>query len=178
MECKLSSTIDRRRIGFTLVEVVISLTVAAVLGGALAGLYLHSMRTFVESANYMDFESQGRMALNRMSRIIRQADALTYYDANKLTFLVGGNPVSFTYYPGQRAIRRESAGSSEVLLSDCDYVQYAIYQRNPANIYDYYPAATVASCKVVQLDWRCSRSVLSRSNTQAAVSARVVIRKQ
>jgi hypothetical protein len=149
-----------------------------VMAGTLGGLYVHSTRAFVESANYMDFETQSRVALNRMSRIIRQANALTYYSTNKLTFLVGSNSVSFTYYPGQRTLWRETATASKALLTDCDYVNYGIYQRNLTNSYDYYPAATLASCKVVQVDWGCSRVVLGKSNTAAAVSAKVVIRKQ
>lgn len=175
MECKITAT---RQKGFTLSEVVISLALVVVLTGALGSLYVHSTRTFVESANYMDLDNQSRVALNRMSRIIRQADALTYYSSNKLTFLVGTNFVSFTYYPGQRTLRQETPGTSKALLNDCDYVNYGIYQRNLTNSYDYYPAATVASCKVVQVDWGCSRMVLGKSNTAAAVSARVVIRKQ
>jgi prepilin-type N-terminal cleavage/methylation domain-containing protein len=175
MECKMTAT---RQKGFTLSEVVISLALVVVLTGALGSLYVHSTRTFVESANYMDLDNQSRVALNRMSRIIRQADALTYYSSNKLTFLVGTNFVSFTYYPGQRTLRQETPGTSKALLSDCDYVNYGIYQRNLTNSYDYYPAATVASCKVVQVDWGCSRMVLGKSNTAAAVSAKVVIRKQ
>ena len=175
MECKITAT---RQKGFTLTEVLISLALVVVLTGALGSLYVHSTRTFVESANYMDLDNQSRVALNRMSRIIRQADALTYYSSNKLTFLVGTNFVSFTYYPGQRILRQETPETSKALLSDCDYVNYGIYQRNLTNSYDYYPAATVASCKVVQVDWGCSRMVLGKSNTAAAVSAKVVIRKQ
>ena len=175
MECKRTST---RQKGFTLPEIVITLALLVVLVGTLGSLYVHSTRTFVESANYMDLDNQSRVALNRMSRIIRQADALTYYSSNKLTFLVGTNFVSFTYYPGQRTLRQETALTSKALLSDCDYVNYSIYQRNLSNSYDYYPAATLASCKVVQVDWGCSRMVLGRSNTAAAVSAKVVIRKQ
>jgi hypothetical protein len=157
---------------------VISLALVVVMTGALGSLYVHSTRTFVESANYMDLDNQSRVALNRMSRTIRQADALTYYSSNKLTFLVGTNFVSFTYYPDQRTLRQETPGTSKAVLSDCDYVNYGIYQRNLTNSYDYYPAATVASCKVVQVDWGCSRMVLGNSNTAAAVSAKVVIRKQ
>ena len=175
MECKITAT---RQKGFTLSEVVISLALVVVMTGALGGLYVYSTRTFVESANYMDLDSQSRVALNRMSRIIRQADALTYYSSNKLTFLVGTNFVSFTYYPGQRTLREETASTFKALLSDCDYVNYGIYQRNLTNSYDYYPAATLASCKVVQVDWGCSRMVLGKSNTAAAVSAKIVIRKQ
>jgi len=175
MECKITAT---RQKGFPLADVVISLALLVVMTGALGSLYFYSTRTFVESANYMDFDNQSRVALNRMSRIIRQADALTYYSSNKLTFLVGTNFVSFTYYPDQRTLRQETPGASKALLSDCDYVNYGIYQRNLTNSYDYYPAATLASCKVVQVDWGCSRVVLGKSNTAAAVSARVVIRKQ
>ena len=174
MECKVTST---RQKGFTLSEFVLSLALVVVMTGALGGLYVHSTRTFVESANYTDLDNQSRVALNRMSRTIRQADALTYYSSNKLTFLVGTNFVSFAYYPDQRTLRQETLWASKALLTDCDYVNYGIYQRNLSNSYDYYPAATVASCKVVQVDWGCSRLVLGKSNTAAAVSAKVVIRK-
>ena len=175
MKCTMTSAKQK---GFTIPEVVISLALVVVMTGALGGLYVHSTRTFVESANYMDFENQSRVALNRISRIIRQANALTYYSSNKLTFLVGTNSVSFTYYPGQRTLREETASTFKALLSDCDYVNYGIYQRNLTNSYDYYPAATLASCKVVQVNWGCSREVLGKSNTAAAVSAKIVIRKQ
>ena len=175
MECKVTST---RQKGFTLPEVVISLALFVLTAGTLGSMYVHSTRTFVESANYMDFENQSRTALNRMSRTIRQADALTYYSSNKVTFLVGTNFVSFTYYPEQRTLRQETVSTSKALLSDCDYVNYGIYQRNLTNSYDFYPAATLASCKVVQVDWGCSRVVLGKSNTAAAVSAKIVIRKQ
>ena len=178
MECSHLS-IDRSRTGSTLVEMAISLGLLVLLVGALGGLYFYGVRTFAESANYMDFENQNRAALNRISQIIRQASKLTYADSQTLTFLVGSNSVSFTYSPAQRALLRQSGGASQVLLGDCDSVNFGIFQRNPINGgYDYYPAATPRDCKVVQLDWRCSRPVLGRSNTASAVSARVVIRKQ
>jgi hypothetical protein len=157
----------------------ISLALLAVLGGTLGCLYLYGIRTFAESANYMDFETQNRAALNRISQTLRQATKLTYFDSQTLTFLVGSNSVSFTYSPGQRALLRQSGGMSYVLVGDCDSVNFGIFQRNPIQGgYDCYPAATPADCKVVQLDWRCSRPVLGSSNTASAVSARVVIRKQ
>ena len=178
MECSHLFT-DRSRSGSTLVEMAISLALLVVLVSALGGLYFYGIRTFAESANYMDFETQNRAALNRISQTIRQASRLTYFDPQTLTFLVGSNSVSFTYSPGQRALLRQSGGASQVLLRDCDSVNFGIFQRNPIKgRYDYYPAATPGDCKVVQLDWQCSRPVLGRSNTASAVSARVVIRKQ
>ncbi len=178
MECN-PSFIERRQAGFTLVEIIIATGIASLVAVTLASIYLYSTRTFTDLSNYMDFEAQSRQALDRISRTIRQADALTYIAANKATFQVGTNTISFTYYPASRRFLRESAGTNQLLLSDCDYVHYSLFQRNLTNgNYDYYPAATPASCKVVQLDWGCSRPMLGRSNTATAVSAKVVIRKQ
>ncbi len=178
MECNPSS-IERGQAGFTLVETLITMGLASLLALTLASVYFYSTRTFVELTNYMDLEGQNRQALDRMGGTIRQANGVTYWDTNKVTLQVGTNIVSFTYYPATRRLLRESASTNQVLLVDCDYVHYSLFQRNLTNgSYDYYPAATPASCKVVQLDWGCSRPVLGRSNTASAVSAKIVIRKQ
>jgi hypothetical protein len=66
------------------------------------------------------------------------------------------------------------------LLEQCDYLKFSIFQRNPiGGTYDQYPAATPATCKLVQLTWICSRPIVgSGKNTECVQSAKVVIRKE
>jgi hypothetical protein len=45
--------------------------------------------------------------------------------------------------------------------------------------YDQYPTASASTCKLVQLDWICSRPIIgTQKNTESVQSAKVVIRKQ
>jgi len=67
-----------------------------------------------------------------------------------------------------------------VLLSECDYLQFGIYQRNTiSNTYDQFTTANPTTCKVVQLEWICSRKILgARLNTESVQSAKIVIRRK
>ena len=73
-----------------------------------------------------------------------------------------------------------SYADAEPLLIECDYLHFGIFQRNPVGgTYDQYPAATPATCKLVQLRWLCSRDLIhSKFNTESVQSAKIVIRKQ
>ncbi len=55
-----------------------------------------------------------------------------------------------------------------------------MYQRVPKDgTLEQFDAADYATCKVVQLDWICSRKIFKESdNTESIQSAKVVIRKK
>jgi hypothetical protein len=67
-----------------------------------------------------------------------------------------------------------------MLLTNCDFLTFQIFQRNPVSAsYDVYPTANAASCKLINVSWICSRSILgSRLNTESVQTAKIVIRKQ
>ena len=67
-----------------------------------------------------------------------------------------------------------------MLLRDCNALTFAIFQRNPiGGSYDQYPTATSATCKLVQLNWICSRSILGvQVNSESVQSAKFVLRNQ
>ena len=166
--------------------------VATALGGlviaAVMALMFFSARSFAALTNYVDLDNFSRNALDTMSREIRQADRLVSGDDHQLVFQ-HTNPtngsafnVSYTYDPDTKQLvrRQHGADESKILLQECDFLRFSIFQRNPINgTYDQYPTADPDTCKLVQLSWICSRNILGKkANTESVQSAKVVIRKQ
>src|SRR5258708_28190109 len=160
MDCKLTST-ENRSAAESLVSAMFGLGLASMLFISLASIYLYSTRSFADLSNYVDLDSNPRLAMDLMSRDIRQADSLTAYSSNALTFKVGTNQLSYTRNSSRRSLVRILGSVETPILTDCDDVHYDIFQRNLTNgDYDYYPAADPANCKVVQVTLLCSRSLL------------------
>jgi hypothetical protein len=167
----------------TLVELMIAAAISSLVFLGVASLVFYSGRSFAAMANYVDLDHRSRIALDTMSREIRQANRLTAYTSASLTFEdFDGAALIYTYDSGAKTLTRSKNGvaNSKPLLTDCDSLQFSIYQRNPVGgTYDQYPTATATTCKLVQLNWICSRKILGvRKNTESVQSAKIVIRKQ
>jgi hypothetical protein len=79
--------------------------------------------------------------------------------------------------------RVKSAGlyaGTNTLLTGCTFLNFQMFNRVPQDgTLDNIPSASVAECKVVQIDWISSRKIVSASdNTESVQSAKVVIRKK
>lgn len=164
-------------------ELMVATAISSVVAVGVAAMMFYSGRSFAAIANYVDLDHRSRMALDIMSREIRQANRLTSYTSTSLTFEdYDGAPLSYTYDPDAKTLTRNKNGTpdSKPLLEECDFLQFSIYQRNPvAGTYDQYPTATASTCKLVQLNWVCSRKIFGvPKNTESVQSAKVVIRKQ
>ena len=146
---------------------------------ALMLLTLYSSRSFVAIANYVSMDEKSELALDKMSKEIRQARQLTAFSTNSLTFAnADGNPLSFTYTPGTRRLERVSGGQTTALLSDCDALQYSIYQHTmKSNSFDCYDEANVTNARVIQVNWKNSRDILGKkATTESVQSAKIAIR--
>ncbi|MHB8523007.1 MAG: PilW family protein [Limisphaerales bacterium] len=184
MDFRTTSTKPRQS-GLTLVETLVAVGLSSFIGLAIAFLSFYSGRSFAAMANYVDLEKQSQYALNIMSREIRQADALSSCVTNggyitSLTFSYDGTPLTYGFDPTARTLTRAYGGSTQILLKECDFLSFLLFQRNPiGGSYDQYPAATPATCKMVQLTWVCSRTILgAKVNTESVQSAKIVIRKE
>lgn len=174
MECKLTSP-KRRNTGIALAELMVASGIGVLLLATLTVTHVFYLKSFASLENYMNLNSESQLALNRMTKEIRQADLLSFYSVNKLTFLVDGKSVSYSYNPARQTLSRASGSDNGVLLFVCTYWTNNIYDRNMNLL----TAATATNCKVVQLTWITSRTVLGRTNNTVDVqSAKVVIRKQ
>jgi hypothetical protein len=181
MVCTITST-KRRRGGFTLTELLVTSVSGGLVLLALAALTFYTGRSFSSLANYVDLDNYSRKALDTMSREIRQTNKLLSATTNSLTFQdYDGGDLVYSYDANARTLTRSKNGvvDSDPLLRECQFLQFLIFQRNPvAGTYNQWPTATASTCKLVQLKWICSRTVIRTINTESVQSAKIVIRKQ
>jgi Tfp pilus assembly protein PilW len=186
MECRATSIngIARSRrslAGETLSSTLIGLMMAGMLLCALGVVYLFASRSFASLNDLIDLDSSSRLALDKISRDIRQADRLSACTSNVLTLQFGTNNLIYQWSPDAKTLTRRFANEpSKTILRDCNFLRYDIFRRNLTNgSYDYYPAAVATNTKVVQVTLGCSRTVLGRSSgTSGFQSAKIVIRNQ
>ena len=184
MDCTITSFKARRR-GMTLVELLIATAIAGMVLIAVGGLMFYSARSFAALTNYVDLDQRSRNALDLMISEIRQTDKLDTFTSTRIQ-LSGTNTVAYiliyNYDPVAKTLTKTMNGVSTVLLTECQQLEFKIFQRNMAvGTQDLVPATAARPdlVKAIQLSWTCSRNILGqKANTESVQSARVVIRKQ
>lgn len=170
---------DRQRAAFTVIELIVASALGLLVCLAIILLTIFSSRSFVAIANYVHMDERSQLALDKMSREIRQTRRLTRFTPHSLTFEdADSKPLRFIYNEKARQLVRVRDGVSEVYLRDCDTLQFANFQRTPiSNSFDAYATATVTNTKLLQVSWTCSRKILgAKMNTESVQSAKIVIR--
>jgi len=168
-----------KRAGFTLVEVLIAAALALVVSAAVAVLYLYSSRTFITLNNYTDMCQTSQLALDKMSKDIRQAKAVTYYTNNAITFSdVNGNSLQYNYDAGAKTLSRISGGQTTAYLTNCDSLQFWIFQPTPLyGSFNCYTPAYLANARVIQVTWVCSRQIMGQKTTTESIeTAQIAMR--
>ena len=181
MACRTTS-ITNRCGGFSLIESWFTVGILGILLAAIATFMLYTGRTFAGLSNYVDLEQKSQGALDLMTKEIRQTQCLTSIATNQLIFLDGdGANLSYTFDPTARTLVRAKNGTNKILLSECDFLCFSNYQRNPIpGQYDQYPVTTSpTNTKLVSITWICSRTLTgTKLNTESVQTAKIVIRKE
>jgi Tfp pilus assembly protein PilV len=192
MECRITSTRHSRRPasqgGFTLTETLIGMGLTTLLVLVLCAFGLFSSRSFAGLFNYVDLDEKNKIAMDQMSRDVRQAKRLKSCSTNGTTMTVqsitledaDGKDLVYSYYPQQGTLMRLKDGRASAVLEGCDRLAFTLGQRNTqAGGSDVFLAASPATCKVINVSWSCSRKILGKKeNTESVQTARIVIRKQ
>jgi prepilin-type N-terminal cleavage/methylation domain-containing protein len=181
--CKTTSTngVDRSKRAFSLMELMVAMLIATVAGSGILLLSVYTSRSVVDMVNYVDLDHGNRIALDRMSKELRQVKQLTTFTSTSLTFVdKDGTPLRYDYSPLQRTLTRVKDDIPTTVLEQCENLKFAMYQRTPlANRYELIPATSPAQCKVITVTWNCSRTVLGiKANTEQGQTAKIVIRNK
>jgi len=165
--------------GFTLVEVMVATALAGIMVTVIAMLAYFTSRSFVAATNYTDMALSSRMALDNMSRAIRQARQVTAYATNSITLLDdNGNSIQYTLNPATGSLVNVSGGVTNTYLTGCNSLKFWIYQRSPiSNTFACYSPANVTNAKLVQVTWSCSRKIFgAKVNNEVVESASICLR--
>ena len=164
---------------FTLVEVMVSAALASIILAAVLTAFLFFCRTGVRMAHYTDMERQSRLVLQRFGQDAREAEGVTWVNANTLQLTIDGATITYGYDSGaKRLTRTPTGGSASVLVSGIAGFRFTAYDvSGTAVTLTASNAATVT--KMVQVDIDLSRNTASSANASAqAVSARYVLRNK
>lgn len=175
----------KRKAGWTLVEIMVSTAVFGICGMALATIFVFSIRSFAAMANYADLDKENRIAMDKLTREIREAKRVTAYTTNSISILNGsGATVTYTFDPNSQQLTRGDGTGTQVLLNNCSLLSFSLFERPPVGYsFDTYPIVNSdwqQNVKGIQLTWKTSRivsgtPVINSENVQTAV---IVIRKQ
>lgn len=172
----------RARMGFTLPEFLISTGLAVLCLAAIIGVFAFYTRSSHAMFNYADLSCANQIAMDYLTRDIREAIRITACTGTSLTVLDADNtPLTYEYDPVRRTFMRTKNGVSKLLLTECDRLKFDLGERNPVGgSYEVFPATTnIAVAKVVDVSWLCSRKILGvTQNTESVQTARIVVRKQ
>ncbi len=182
---KISSKLSKRA-GMTLAEMMVGMGVGALMLTVVAQLYIYGLRSFTSLGNYADLDGRSRMALDTMSREIREASAVLSLQTNAplttltLTNAMKGTLLKYTWDSSNGSLITEQTGQpTRTNLVGCDIWNVNLFQRTPGLNGTFYPTSNPDLCKLVNMSWKCSRTVLgSKLNTETVLTAQVVLRNK
>ncbi len=172
--------------GTGLVELMVSVGIGSLVLASAVTMFISGQANFTGLGNYADLSNESRLALDRMSRDLREATQVTGWQTNAagailtVTNSLKGVQTSYTWDASTGVIYCSQTGQADkAYLTGCDFWTCSFYQRTPNNNWTFYPANNLSACKLINMSWKCSRSVAGRRrNTENMVTAQVVLRNK
>lgn len=187
--------VRRNSRGFTLAEMLVATALAGMVVAMVMGTFLYSATSFSAMGNYSDLDRKSRNAVDVLSREIRNSSALLNFGTNAsnkfMTFtnVTTAKGITVRYDSTNQVLTLAKTGQSTVtLLTQCDQFSFSLYSKAPfitsTNILFYGAtnntgALDVSVCKLINMTWRCSRSILgTKRNTESIQTAEIVLRNK
>ncbi len=108
MDCKITFTKKgRAAAAFTLMELMIATGLGMLMLAVMVWVVLFGTRSFAAMDNYLDLDQKSEQTLDHLSREIRQADHLTAFASNSLSFVDNnGTTVQYQYDTNAQTLNR------------------------------------------------------------------------
>ena len=158
---------------------MVAMAIGSLLIGAVVSVSVSSSRSLASLFNVVNLNEANRLALDQMSRELRQARYVSDLGTNELTFVDWDDQkVIYRYVPSDRALLRSKNGVDQVLLTGCDDLTFRLFQRTTtAGSFKQTVAATATGRKVVSVNWTCSRDIMGmKANEETVQSAKIILR--
>jgi prepilin-type N-terminal cleavage/methylation domain-containing protein len=172
---------------WTLLEMMVAVGIFGIASAALGTLFVFSTRSLAAMGNYAALDQQNRIAMDTLTREVRQAKQVNSVSTSppSITILNGADEeVTYTFSEANKTMIRQANGVSQIMLTNCNLLQFHLYQRTPSNgNYFFFPPATnnwQKSVKLIELTWKTSKALnpTDQINSENVQTARIVIRKQ
>ena len=163
--------------GFSLVELLISLTLVMMLTLALLTSYLFIARGDRSLQNYGEMNAQARKMLEILGQDLRAATDVTNFDAVTLSLTIPANlasttqeDVTWVYNSVDKTVTRQDDSGTETLARDVE--SFSFYYANGNNV----ATTSLIEVKQVQLSLRMLRLVALAVTSEYVISAQFTMR--
>jgi hypothetical protein len=171
------NSLPRRRspAAFSLVELLVGVSLGLLLLAGVGSMYLFSTKSFVAMSNYSDLNAKSRHASDIISRDIRLASGVTSVTTNQLVLHYPSFDITYQLDSTNRTLVRSQLARDLVLLEGVKSIKFSLYQR-PASgaVYEELNSATPATTKLVSFEWSCSRTVYGALRDTQTIEAAIV----
>jgi hypothetical protein len=172
--------------GAGLVELMIALAAASLVLTFTMVMFITGQSNFAGLGNYAQLSNQSRLALDSMSRDIREATQIISWQTNATTavlvFTNAYKGVQTTYSwtsTNSTLVCSQTGQPDRTYLAGCDAWSCSFFQRTPNNSWTFFPVTNLAQCKLINMSWKCSRAIIGQKlNTENMVTAQVVLRNK
>lgn len=166
----------RRSAGFTLVEVMVAMTLLFILSAAVLSSFVFMLRAEQSLTNYNLMNAQARSVLEQFGTDAKSASDVTNFTASSITMSVPlnttgtTNDVTYAYNSGAGTITRTVGAASATLVTNIN--TFTFRYLNSLNIV----TTSLAELKQVQLSMLLVRTVESAKTSQYVISAQFTLR--
>jgi hypothetical protein len=168
----------KARRGWSMIEMMVGLGLGTAVVGSVLPTGVTVTNSMVAIENYCDLNRASCNTLDNMSRDLRNTAKVTSICDNRVTVsnVLTADVVTYAW-DGSNNVVRIFNGVGKVVLSQCDYLKFSSFQRNPTNNFQFLPASSPETTKLISVSWRCSRQILgAKINTESVQTAQICIR--
>ena len=168
----------RRKSGFTLPELLITLVISSIILAAVFSSYIFLAKSCISILDYSDMDTEARESLEVFSREARQAQDISGFSVNGCTLTVpmlgSSYTVDYSYVSADRTFYRAYGTSQQkALITGIDAFSLQRFNLN------HVAAANDLETKQLQLDIRSERSGNPKFRaTNNVLSARFIMRNK
>ena len=174
-------TVRRARRGFTLVEVLISASLASFILTGVMTCFLFLGRSGANIQNYSDMESQSRRGLEQFAEDVRQASAISWTSGTDVTLTVDSASIRWVYDSG--TLYRRTSSATRAMITGITSFTYKAYTISGTEISDFSTASALTTAgqttKQLQISLEAARtSTTAARATNLVLSARYILRNK
>ncbi len=149
-------TVRRPNSGFTLVELLIGMSLSLMVLTAVLSSYLFMGRNLVRLVNQQEIETESRRTLLYFAQDVRMASSLSGPSATGVTFTVptsgGTTTVAWSYSSANGTLTRTPAtGTAQVLINNLQSCAFSYYNIAGNSVTDYVNSVSLSNMRRIAL---------------------------
>lgn len=167
--------------GFTLVELMVGITLSLILMSATMSAFVFFSRTGLAMADYYEMEGDRNLVLQRLSCDVRQASNANWTDSRTVQLTVENQPVTYQFHQQKGTFTRQTTGEpTRILASDIVDFEFRAFDLSGSELsLSQNLSSAGEKTKMIQVCFSMEQNLAIGPETSAKVtSSRIILRNK